>query len=64
VKIVASAPAGSHDPIVYPAVVIKSSKQPDVARKLLDYLLSDKAAAILREKGFSDQLRSSKTPSP
>ena len=64
VKVVATAPAGSHDPIVYPAVVIRSSKQPELAKKLLDYFQSEKALAILREKGFSDPLRSGKTPSP
>jgi molybdate transport system substrate-binding protein len=63
VKVVAAAPENTHEPIVYPGVVIKASKNPDAARQFLDYLGSDKAKAILTDKGFSTGPSSGKTPS-
>lgn len=53
VKVVATAAPDTHDPIVYPAVVIKASKQPDAAKRFLDYLGSEKARDVLTAKGFS-----------
>jgi molybdate transport system substrate-binding protein len=51
--VVATADAGTHDPAVYPAIVIKSSRQPDAAKKFLQYLHSKAAQTVLVEKGFS-----------
>lgn len=64
VKIVANAPPNTHEPIVYPGVVVKASKNPAAAKQFLDFLGSDKAKAILIEKGFSTGDSSGKTPSP
>jgi len=53
VKVVAVADASSHDPIRYPAVVIKGSKKRDAAARFLDYLTSEKAKQLFRDKGFA-----------
>ena len=38
VKVVATAPAKSHAPVIYPVAVIKASKNPAAARAFLDFL--------------------------
>ena len=53
VKIVATAPAKSHAPVVYPAAVIKTSKNPAAARALLDFLASPRGLAIFQKYGFT-----------
>lgn len=52
VKVVATAPAASHKPIVYPAAVIKASKSPDAAAVFVDFLSSDSAKAVFIKYGF------------
>jgi molybdate transport system substrate-binding protein len=51
VSIIGTFPAGSHDPITYPAAVTAQSESP-VAEAFLDYLTSDAARAIWTEFGF------------
>ncbi|MGA3067887.1 MAG: molybdate ABC transporter substrate-binding protein [Tepidisphaeraceae bacterium] len=51
VIVAAVAPETSHDPIVYPAVILKAGKT-DAAARFLSYLQSDKARAILIAHGF------------
>ncbi len=41
-----------HDPIVYPAAIIESSKQKEAAKTFLDYLQTDKVKAIFEKYGF------------
>ena len=53
VKVVATAPANSHDPVIYPAAVIKDSKNPAAARAFLDFLSGAQAAAIFTKYGLS-----------
>jgi molybdate transport system substrate-binding protein len=53
VRVVATAAADSHQPIVYPAVVVKSSRQQSAALAFLDYLQTARAQSVLSEKGFS-----------
>lgn len=53
VRVVATAPANSHEPIVYPAAVIKATRKPAVALAFLQHLQSSKAKSVLSEKGFS-----------
>ncbi len=53
VKVVATAPATSHDPVIYPAAVIKDSKNAAAARAFLDFLSDAQAAAIFKEYGFT-----------
>src|SRR5262249_28388776 len=62
VRVVATAPAGSHEPIVYPAIAVKASKKTDAAKHFLDCLGSENAKKILLEKGFSTPVDSAKNP--
>src|SRR4051794_14120659 len=64
VKVVAAAAAKWHEPIVYPAVVIKASAGHDAAKRFLDYLATDKAKAILQSRGFTPPPPTSSTTSP
>lgn len=52
VKSVAAFPAGSHDPIVYPAARTTQSTA-SAAAELLDYLSSSKAGEVLARHGFA-----------
>lgn len=53
VRVVATASADTHAPIVYPAVVVKASAHQNLARQFLDFLSTEPARRILAEKGFS-----------
>ncbi len=53
VRVVATAEEKTHEPIVYPGVVIKASKKKDAALKFLDYLKTDKSQKTLADKGFN-----------
>lgn len=53
VKVVASATDGSHDPIVYPAAVIKATKHSVAAGDFLNFLTTDAAKAVFVKYGFS-----------
>ncbi len=52
VKIVASAPDGSHNAVTYPVAVVKASAQPDAAAAFIDYLKTDAATAVFEASGF------------
>jgi len=52
VKVIATAPETSHDPIEYPAAVIKDTKHAASAAKFVDYLTTEKAQKILADSGF------------
>jgi molybdate transport system substrate-binding protein len=53
VRIVATAPEASHDPIVYPVAVMKGSPNENAARGFVDYLESSAAKGIFVEHGFT-----------
>lgn len=53
VKIVAQAPDGSSEKIIYPGAVIKSSKNTDAAQDFLDFLTSAAAVKIFESYGFT-----------
>ncbi|MGH9715742.1 MAG: molybdate ABC transporter substrate-binding protein [Candidatus Acidiferrales bacterium] len=53
VRIVAAAPADSHAPIVYPAAIVKGTKQLSAARAFLDFLSTARARAIFARYGFT-----------
>lgn len=53
VKILATAPEASHDPVVYPGAVVKSTDQPVASKDFLNYLTSDKAEVVFEKYGFS-----------
>jgi molybdate transport system substrate-binding protein len=53
VRVVAVAPDSTHDPIVYPAAVIKGSHVEAAARSFVEYLSSPNARAIFVKRGFT-----------
>jgi molybdate transport system substrate-binding protein len=52
VVVVATAPADSHDPVVYPAAIMKSSKDAAAAKAFLEFLAGEKARAVFKKYGF------------
>jgi molybdate transport system substrate-binding protein len=52
VRIVATAPADAHDPIVYPAAVIKGAQNAAAAQMFLTFLASADARSIFSKHGF------------
>jgi molybdate transport system substrate-binding protein len=53
VRVVATAPESSHQPILYPIAVIKDSKQAAGAKKFIDLVLSPEGQSVLQKYGFS-----------
>ena len=53
VTVVAVAPEETHKPVIYPAAVIKSTKNLDAAKKFLDFTSSDAAKKIFEKYGFT-----------
>ena len=53
VKILATAPEASHDPVVYPGAVVKATDQPVASKDFLNYLTSKKAELVFEKYGFS-----------
>lgn len=52
VKIVAVAPADSHDPVIYPAALLSGAKQPKKASDFLNYLFGSDSKPIFEQYGF------------
>ncbi|MFZ1026004.1 MAG: molybdate ABC transporter substrate-binding protein [Limnoraphis robusta] len=52
ISIVATAPAGSHSPIIYPIAVIKDSKNPEAAKGFVSFLSSNTAKSVFERYGF------------
>ncbi len=53
VKIVAKAPEGASEPILYPAAVVKGTKELEAASDFVKFLLTEEAQQILEDFGFS-----------
>jgi molybdate transport system substrate-binding protein len=53
VRVVATAPESTHDPIVYPAAVIQGSHSEAAARQFVEYLGSPASQAIFVKHGFT-----------
>jgi molybdate transport system substrate-binding protein len=53
VKVVATAEESTHDPIRYPAIIVKASTRQAAAKKFLDYVGGEKGQAVLTAKGFA-----------
>ncbi len=53
VKVVATAPAESHSPIIYPVGIVADSERTDAAQDFLEFLSSETAIAIFDEYGFT-----------
>jgi molybdate transport system substrate-binding protein len=52
VRTVATAPAESHDPILYPIAVVNASSRQEAARAFIDAVMSDEGQRILEKYGF------------
>jgi molybdate transport system substrate-binding protein len=52
VRIVTVAPADSHDPIIYPAAIMKAAKNPSAAASFLAFLSSSAAREVFAKYGF------------
>lgn len=53
VDIVATAPAGSHKPIVYPAAVLKGAKNAEEAKAFAEFLKGPEAKKVFQSIGFA-----------
>ncbi len=53
VEVIASAPKGSHRPIVYPAAVLKTSKNPKMAMNFITFLRTPQAQGVFKKHGFT-----------
>jgi molybdate transport system substrate-binding protein len=53
VRVVATAPEGSHDAIVYPVAVVKGSRNDAAARAFVQFLSGPAARAVFVKRGFS-----------
>ena len=57
VRVVTTAPANTHAPIVYPVAVVKGSKNQAAATAFLDYLQSPDARMVFEKQGFTVNAR-------
>jgi len=64
VKVVATAKASMHEPVVSPAIVIKASNKKALAGRFLDYLLSDKGQSALAAHGFTKAAEAAPAAAP
>lgn len=53
VEVVAVAPEESHSPVIYPAAVVKDTKQEEAAKTFLEFLKSDEGKEVFESFGFS-----------
>lgn len=53
VRIVAIAPATSHDPILYPMAILTASKQSKIAQDFATYLAGPEAGSVFEKYGFT-----------
>jgi molybdate transport system substrate-binding protein len=58
VRVIAIAPADSHDPILYPAAVVRDSKNKPAARAFLEFLEAADARAVFQKYGFASTEKS------
>ena len=52
IKVVATAPEGSHQPIVYPIAMVSSTKQAKAAEDFMNYLFGPESKTVLEKYGF------------
>jgi molybdate transport system substrate-binding protein len=53
VRVIAVVPESAHDPIVYPAAVVKTSEDQEAARSFVEFLGSLEAGAIFTKHGYT-----------
>lgn len=54
VRIAATAPENSHEPILYPIAVVRESRNREAARAFVELVISPEGQGILRHYGFGD----------
>jgi len=54
VKVVAIAPEDSHEPIVFPGVILANSKHHEAAQEFLNYLTSPAGMKVFQKYGFTE----------
>lgn len=64
VRVACTVSAGDHEPIVYPAAVVKASQKQAAAIRFLDYLASEKGQSSLKAFGFTPPPVSPTKPIP
>ena len=52
VKIITAAPEGSCRKVIYPAGIVKSTKNPEASKELLEFFKSDTATKVFEKYGF------------
>lgn len=55
VKVLATAPQGSHQPIVYPIALVTHSAHPDAAKAFIQFLTSEPAQETFKNFGFGSR---------
>jgi molybdate transport system substrate-binding protein len=58
VRVIAVAPADSHDPILYPAAVLRDAKDKTAARAFVEFLQGPDARAVFQKYGFTSAEKS------
>jgi len=58
IRVIAVAPADSHDPILYPAAVLRDAKDKAAARAFLEFLQEPDARAVFQKYGFTSAEKS------
>ena len=58
VRVIAVAPADSHDPILYPAAVLRDAKDNAAARAFVEFLQGPDARAVFQKYGFTSAEKS------
>ena len=53
IKVAATAPDGTHQPIVYPVAVVAGTKQAKAAQDFSNYLFGPESKAVLEKNGFT-----------
>jgi molybdate transport system substrate-binding protein len=53
VRVIAVVPESAHDPIVYPAAVVKTSENPEEARRFVGFLGTSVAKNIFTKHGYT-----------
>jgi molybdate transport system substrate-binding protein len=54
VEIIAEAPAGSHQKVIYPVGLVAASAHPNEAQLLIDFLASPEGIGVFKNYGFSE----------
>lgn len=57
IKIIGYAPENSHKTVIYPAAVVKNSKNPDSAKDFVNYLSTPECMVVFKSYGFTSHVK-------